>query len=218
MPEKPKLWGTEDPKFLLGTHRQIWAVAPAVNLSGMDSADPILQADLVYAQLQQVQGITVIPVDRVVAVYQALHLAKIQSEKQAVLVCNLLGCDGLVVPTVTQYDPYNPPKLGASLQLFLRPHEAAVGDQVDPRELARQGAAPNPALPTGGNFIQAVGFYDAENGSVRDALTRYAKGRDDPNGAYRSHEYLVEMDRYCGFVYSELIDKLMQSPRLHSTL
>ena len=80
-----------------------------------------MQSDLVYQEMQKVHGLTVIPVDRVVEVYVSLKIDKIQFERQAYDICKALGCDGLVVPTVTAYDPYDPPKFGASLQLFTRP-------------------------------------------------------------------------------------------------
>jgi len=59
-------YGTEDPLYLSARQRQVWAVAPAINLSGEREVDPLLQADLLYSQLQQVHGVTVIPVNRVV--------------------------------------------------------------------------------------------------------------------------------------------------------
>src|ERR1700679_126616 len=83
--EKPKPYGVETQTFLPVRKRQVWAIAPAVNLSGELHADPILQADLVYGQLQQVKGVVVIPVNRVVEVYQALRIVQVQSEKQAAL-------------------------------------------------------------------------------------------------------------------------------------
>lgn len=213
--EKPKPYGVEAQSYLPARRRQVWAIAPAVNLSG-ERADPILQSDLVYGQLQQVKGLTVIPVNRVFEVYQALRIVRVQSEKQAALVCDLLGCDGLVIPTITAYDPYDPPKLGASLQLFLKPVDYKRPALVDPRELARQATPMDvrQALPPDATFVQAVGIYDAANGSVRDALFRYASGRNDPVGPYGAREYLVSMDRYCGFVYYVLIEELIASPRL----
>ena len=68
-------------------------------------------------------GLTVVPVNRVAEVYASLRIEKVQSAEQAAIVCDLLGCDALVVPTMTAYDPYNPPKMGASLQVFRRPGE-----------------------------------------------------------------------------------------------
>jgi hypothetical protein len=209
-------YGVEAQVSLPGKKRQTWAIAPAVNLSGISDVDPLLQADLVYGQVQQIGGITVIPVNRVAEVYASLHIDRVESEDQAGVVCDLLGCDGLIVPTVTLYDPYNPPKFGAALQLFQRSAAARVAAaNIDPRELARRGA-PSPTdtlLPTAATkFVQAVGIFDAANGSTREALWHYAEGRNDPIGPLGTKEYLVSMDRYCGFAYfklsRELVDKL----------
>jgi len=208
---KPQ-YGTEAELYLPATKRQVWAVAPVLNLSGQKEVDPLLQADLVYGQLQQVHGLTVVPVNRVVEVFVGLHLEKVQTAEQASLVCDLLACDALVVPTVTAFDPYNPPKLGASLQVFRKPRGYARPDNVDPRELARQASlVPGKSLPAPSNqFLQSVGMYDAANGSVREALETYAHGRNDPAGPLGIKEYYVSMDRYCGFVYNALTVELLK--------
>jgi hypothetical protein len=217
--QSPPPYGTERGILLPGTKRQIWAVAPVVNLSGERAVEPILQADLLYQQLQQVQGLTVVPVNRTAEVLASLRLEKVQSEQQAAIVCDLLGCNALIVPTITAYDPYNPPKLGASLQLFVKPDSFARQAGLDPREMARQASpAQDQSLPRASGIIQVVGMYDAENGSVRDALFQYAQGRHDPVGPMGAREYLVSMDRYCGFVYHGLIADLLNSPKLRRSL
>jgi hypothetical protein len=151
-------------------------------------------------------------------VYAGLNIDRIASQEQAELVCEVLGADGLLIPTVTAYDPYDPPKVGASLQLFGRPASRRVKKNVDPRELARRAspgddeALPASASPT--QFLQVVGMFDAANGSVRKAVMNYAKGRNDPVGPYGADEYFVNMDRYSGFVYHVLIAEMMNHPRL----
>ena len=209
--EKP--YGTEAQLSLPGSRPQVWAIAPAVNLSGQ-KVDPLIQADLVYQQLQQVHGLTVVPVNRVVEVYVSLRIENVQSQEQADLVCQYLGCDALLVPTVTAYDPYNPPKFGVALQLFIKGGAVQTGE-IDPRELARRASPPpNEVLPTNGSFVQVVGMFDAANGTVRQQLMDYAQGRNDPAGPYGANEYLVSMDRYCGFAYWTMINGLLDSPRL----
>lgn len=203
-------YGQENTLSLATTRPQVWAVAPAIDLSGKEMVDPILQADLLYQQLQQVRGLSVIPVNRVADVYASLNITRVQSPQQAAVVCELLGCDGLVVATVTAWDPYNPPKFGASLQLFAA-GASAMPAGVDPRELIRQAAPQQDQPPPAGTgFRQAVGMYDAANGSVRDALFAYACGRNDPAGPMGPREYLMSMDRYCGFVYYTLIAELVR--------
>ncbi len=208
--EKTPKYGVEQQLGFPKRPNEIWAVAPAINLSGYGSVDPLLQADLLYGQLQQVRGLTVIPVNRVAEVYATLKIERIQSEQQAALVCEMLGADRLIVPTITAYDPYVPPKIGASLQVLSRPDHWVRPASVDPRELARS-AAPSEvdSLPSAPNFVQAVGMFDAANGSVRDALLRYAAGRNDPVGPMGPKEYLASIDRYCGFVYHELIEQVI---------
>ena len=214
--QHPPRYGTEEPMYLPLKRREVWAVAPALNLSGQREVDPLLQADLAFQQLQQVQGVTVVPVNRVAEVYAGLRIEQVQSAEQAALVCDLLGCDALVVPTVTAYDPYDPPKLGASLQVFGKPAAIQRPKNVSPRELTRQ-ASPgqyDSLPPPQADFLQVVGMFDAANGSVRQAMKDYAAGRNDPAGPLAADEYRLSMDRYGGFVYHELIATLMSHPRL----
>ena len=210
---KPPEYGREFVRSLPPKRREVWAVAPAINLSGQRGVDPLLQADLLYEQVQQVRGLTVVPVNRVAEVYAGLGIEQVQSAEQASLVCDLLGCDALLVPTVTAFDPYDPPKLGASLHLFARPGSYARPANVDPRELVRMAAPPadeSMPQPREAGFLQAVGMFDAANGTTRDALYAYASGRNDPLGPMGSKEYLASMDRYCGFVYAELTAELLR--------
>lgn len=203
-------YGTEAIVSLPKGQKQTWAVAPAINLSGEPGIDPLLQSDLVYQQLQQVRGLTVIPVNRVVEAYVSLGLRQVQDQEQAAAVCEALGADGLVVPTITIYDAYNPPKLGAALQLF-KPHATAARPELSPRRLARQAspAKDQPPAPQV-TFVQAVAMFDAANGSVREQLAAYAAGRHEPKGPLGVKEYLVNMDRYCGFVYHSLTRELLK--------
>ena len=211
--EKVVPYGVEATQALGSARGEVWAIAPAVNLSGQAEVDPLLQADIAYGQLQHVRGLTVVPVNRVAEVYASLRIEQVQSAEQAAVVCDLLGCDALVVPSVTAYDPYNPPKVGAALQLFRKPASYSRPEELDPRALAR-AAAPTAteSLDDAGEagFAQAVGMFDAANGSVRDAVLRYAAGRNDPAGPMGAKEYFVSMERYCGFVYHELIGELLR--------
>jgi len=209
-------YGTEQMLFLPGKVKAVWAVAPAINLSGQEPVDALLQADLVYSQLQQVHGLTIIPVNRVVEVFVSLRIEKIQTPEQAALVCDLLGADAIVVPTVTMFDPYNPPKFGASLQLLAKPGSFVRAQNIDPRELVR-AASPGPndqVVIDTADFIQSVGMFDASNGTVRQMVMEYADGRNNPTGPMGATEYFQSMDRYCSFVYYTLIDDLLRSPKL----
>lgn len=215
-------YGTEPKLSLPGKRAQVWAVAPVINLSGERGVDPLLQADLVFHQLQAIKGLTVVPVNRVVEVYAALGISGIETEQQAAQVCQLLGADALVVTSVTVFDPYNPPKLGAAMQLFSRTGRFGSGsDAVNPHDLARSagetpesGEPDDGSMPRNPNLVQAVGMFDAANGSVLQQVKIYAAGRYDPQSPMGDREYLLSMDRYCGFVYHQLIADVLNSPAL----
>ena len=200
--------------------QQAWAVAPSVNLSGQRGIDPLLQADALYQEVQNVRGVTAIPVNRVAEAYASLGIGRVETPEQAQLVCELLACDALLVPTITIWDPYDPPKIGAAVQLFprggslIRPGEMSMDDV---RRLSSAGRIADPiALPELPRaFAQEAGMYDASHGSVRAALETYAKGRNDPDGpAAGVRRYLLSMDGYGRFVYHELLyDLLRDLPR-----
>lgn len=203
----PKPYGLENRLEVPGTQRLVWAVAPTINLSGHSEVDAILQSDLLYQQLQEVGGMTVVPVDRVVQTFASLQIDKVNTPQQASLVCDLLQVDGLVVPTITSFDPYAPPKMGASLALFRKPAGYVRDLRVELPDLARRV---NPA--DAADFRQAVGMFDSADGTVRKSLLEFAAGRSDPNGPMAEREYFLSMDRYCGFVYHQLIADLLGVP------
>src|SRR5215213_6465391 len=72
--EKVPPYGIETQRALASERGEVWAIAPAINLSGQRDVDPILQADLAYQQLQTIKGLTVIPVNRVAEVYATLRI------------------------------------------------------------------------------------------------------------------------------------------------
>lgn len=217
-------YGVERRLRLPGEAEQIWAVAPAVNMSGQGEVDPLLQADIVFKQLQSIRGVRAIPVNRTVEAYASLRIDRIETPEQAQLVCELLGCDGLIVPTITLFDPYSPPKLGAALQLFARDGSLirqtgrlGMDDVQAIARAARDQMTLPPPEAIGGEFLQEAGVFDASHGSTRDALSAYANGRSDPKGAASGmRAYLLSMDLYAGFVYHELLHNLMLSLKEHS--
>lgn len=208
--EKEPTYGREYKLEMPGNQTRVWAVAPVLNLSGQP-VDPLIQADVLYQQMQTVSGLTVVPIDRVMQVMVSVNIESIQSADQAVIIMDLLGCDGLVVGTITQYDPYNPPKFAGSLQLFQKPGGFQRTPAPDPRDLVRS-AAPKageslPQQPS--DIIQSVGMYDSSSGSVRDAVLQYAIGRHEPAGPMGAQEYFLSMDRYSGFAWHSLLEDLL---------
>lgn len=107
------------------------------------------------------------------------------------------------------YDPYDPPKMAASLQLFAKPGTVQQTQLLDPHELDRSATVDPMNMPQPEHIVQAVGMFDANEGTVRQRATAYAAGRTDPNGPMGDREIYLDMSRYGGFVYHELIRQLL---------
>ena len=210
---RPDRYGVEETLVLPALQQQTWAVAPALNLSGRRAVDPLLQADLVFEEVAQIEGVVAVPVNRVAEVYVALGIAGVQNPEDAAVVCEALGVDALVVPTVTLYDPYDPPKLGASLQLFFRRPIGGTAFNIDPHALGRTARAEQAALAsTPPEFLQASAVFDAADGTTRGRLLRYARGRNDPDGPVTTRGFFLDMEAYCGFAYHALLEDLLATP------
>jgi hypothetical protein len=122
-----------------------------------------------------------------------------------------LNVDGLVVGTVTAYDPYNPPTFGLAVQLF-KP-QLIERAQLDPRNLTRQssGEVELGAMHDVSPAAQAAGIFDARNELTRMWIDEYAIGRTPKDSAYGAEIFLVRMELYTKFVSYRLIGQLLAS-------
>jgi hypothetical protein len=191
---------------------QLWAVVPFANESGVSAVDTNRVADLFTEQAQQVRGINTVPVNRVLLAMQRMESSAIRSPGDARSLMNVLDVDGLIVGTVTAYDPYRPPKLGLAVELHVRDAES-YRYRVDPMELMRSGQgepAPGELGPVN-PVAQAAGVFDAHHHDTLMQLQRYAAGRDEPQSAYGADIYLVRMELYTQFVCHRLIGDLLAS-------
>ena len=191
--------------------QQLWAVLPFANESGVSIIDPYNMADLFTQELQQVQGIDTVPVNRVILAMRQLGMQGASSAAHVRQLANVLDVDGIVIGTITAYDPYPPVKLGAAVQLFQTSRNRR--DTFDPRELTRspRGTASPDDLVPNGPVAQAAGVFDAANHKTLAWLKHYSAGRSEPKGAFGRDIYLVSMDSYTQFVSFRLIHDLLQS-------
>ena len=193
---------------------RLWAVAPFVNETGFAGIETNHLTDLFIEQAQQVYGIDTVPLNRVIGAMRTIELPEIRTAADAHRLMNGLGVDGLIVGTVTAYDPYQPPKLGAAIQLFMNPDRFRNG-QFDPNALYNESTGqanisdPSLHLPV----AQAAGVFDASNHLTKYWIADYAKGRTTPESAYGNDIYLVSMDLYTQFVSFRLLNDLLLAER-----
>jgi hypothetical protein len=193
---------------------QLWGVAPMANESGVSIVDGPDVADAFMREAQQVHGINVIPVNRVIRAMRELNMPAVASHGDVLTLMNVLDLDGFVVGTVTAYDPYRPMTLGMAVQLYARSPHGAGGD-LDPQALQRSIAGdPAPGeLGPPHPVAQAAGIFDASNHDTLRQLRAYATGRSEPDSAYDEEIYLVSMELYTPFVCHRLIADLLASER-----
>jgi len=176
---------------------QLWAVAPFSNESGVSHADGSRVADQFVKVIEETEGLSCVALNRTLAAMQTLGMRAVRTDADAVTLLEAMGVDGLVIGTISMWDPYPPPKIGLAAQLYVRPGmtNPATFQPIDP------------AVPASA----ASGSFDASNHATLAALRRYSDARHQPGGPYGDEIYLVEMSRYAEFASHEILARILQS-------
>lgn len=192
--------------------QQVWAVAPLANESGVSSVDRLAITDSLILETASIDGVDVLPLNRTLDAMLALEIGLdgIPTVEEYQVLLQTIGADAILVGTVIAFDPYQPLRLGASIQLIEAPDAPQAG--FDPRALTLSisDRANQPRQEPPAPLIQASGIYDAENHGVLIALEAYAKGRSTHDLARSGVGlYLLDMDEYSEFVFHELLNRLI---------
>ena len=194
--------------------RQVWAVAPLRNESGSQSLDSYRLADHLTEQLQAVQGIDVLPVNRVLSAMASMNLDAVTTRQDAIALRQVLGVDGLVVGSVTAFGPYDPLKLGLALDLY-------VGVEDTPPPLDIRGLTWAPTGPQAGLQSQTLysaeqpmtsvsGVFNVGDPAVKARLQAYTRGRGvSDNDEHAQRLYEIDMNLYSEFVSREIGSQLI---------
>jgi len=200
--------------------RQVFAVAPFRNESGSAFADGAILADKVTQRLALTRGIDTLPVNRVLSAMDALGISRIADKGDAIRLRQTLGVDGLVVGTVTAYEPYTPPRLGLNLELYLDARLAWQGSDLDTRQLSAAATDDTAMLPGGAASrrqpVTALGgFYDAADPNVIDLLKAYvAERKPDATLELALRRHTLSIDLYSEFVSTQVVTQLLEAERL----
>lgn len=204
--------------YALAAGEVLLAVAPLRNESGTASVDSMALTDTVVQKLDEIKGITCLPTNRTLQAMRALGLTTVSSPADTRRLARALGIDGLVVGTVTAYDPYDPPKLGLTLALFGSEGRLAGsrGEQGDPIALqtASTEAAMNNGLFREQPLTVVSEMLDARDQGVQMNVKRYAEGRTEPSTALGWRGYLANADLYNQFASWWAVYRLVQEERL----
>ncbi len=198
----------------------LFAVVPFRNETGVSQIDPLVFSDRMVGALEEVKGIRCLPVNRTLEAMRALKIAQISTPSQARQVAQAMGVDGLIVGSLTAWDPYDP-VIGVTVVLTARSGSLTAGPTqdesgLDPRALSRsatesvsasvfQGDAPTNAYSDN---------FDAKDHRVLEAVRTYAAGRTDPKAAIGWERYVKSMDLYQTFVAHHVVERLMESEKV----
>lgn len=193
-----------------------YAIAPVVNMSGSRDFDSLRVADSLFAEMTQVRQLNVLPVNKTLAAMQRMGMDSIRSAPDAQRLANAMGADAIVIVAVTAYDPYNPPSIGMTMQLYTA-RDLGVMPEPEARTLSGQ------ALPSEGSDMRAdvgpqpvsqvSGIFPATNQTVLKELEDFAKGRSDYESALQERRYLVDIDYYVRFVCHAMTRRLLETER-----
>jgi hypothetical protein len=190
-----------------------FAVVPFLNQSGSEFLDPIAVTDEFYTELQLAEGLHVVPVNRVLAALSKTAKTQISSPDEAVALLEALDADGIIVGSVTQYDPYPPPKVGMAVQLYHRetPKPTEMNSKfIHPGDLARHDR-PFEAMVPGEAIrprVAVVRIYDADQTEVIEKIKHYAKKRSGLDRPIGWRNYTTSR-KYLRFVSHEIIREML---------
>ena len=189
-----------------------FAVAPILNFSGDFNLDPIKTADLLASELSFVEGVTVLPVNRVVAVLAAQGKQQIESPTHALAVAEAVGADAIIVAGITEYDAYTP-VVGVAVQIYELQNRPSPGmDAVQAARQVRPAAVTKCAegdLPVG--QVQVV--YNASHAHVTDAVRKYAALRSEGDQNLGWRQYLKVQTLFIRFCWHDVVSRLMAQHR-----
>lgn len=193
----------------------LWAVVPLRNESGTSQVDVGAISDQIVVAAEEVQGVRALPLNRTLEAMRAQRMSAVRTPGDARLLANAMGVDGIIVGTITAYDPYTP-TIGLSLALYARPGSPVDRSmkRVDPKLL--QAAATDKTPTSGSVFIDqpmatTSELLDAKNNGVLMELKSYAEGRSDPNSALGWKRYTASMVLYSEFAAHKAVASLVQS-------
>ncbi|MEM7621949.1 MAG: hypothetical protein AAF235_01960 [Planctomycetota bacterium] len=199
----------------------LWAVVPPANETGTAVVDPLRVGDQIVAAVSEIRGMQAIPMNRTILAMRSAEITRVSNPAEARDLARMLGADGVVVPSVTAYDPYDPPVMGLTLALFDRPgFLEPKADLLDnPRLFAIQA--------TDATLTELTGFegqpaavasrhLDARNHEVLLRIGRYADGRTQPGRALGTRVHLQDMQLYEKFTAHTVVGDLLDQEWLRA--
>lgn len=189
---------------------RVWAVVPFANESGVSTVDSNLVADRFVAEVEQVDGLRCLPLNRTLAVMQELGMTKISDIRQLYTLMRALQVDGILIGTVTDWDPYKPLRFGAAVEVISAASESPA-EALDLKDVTMPTA--DSRVDIDGALVaisQASRLFDARNNETLLELDQYGSGRSDASSALGSRVYEQRIDLFMRFGAYILVRDLLE--------
>lgn len=183
-----------------------WAVAPLANESGVSAVEPLVLTDSFVIEIDEANGLRCIPLNRTMLAMRALGLKAIVTDADARALLDTLQVDGLLVGSITAYDPYRPLQLGIAAQLYTldqptrnldSPESIFLSMGEGGRRGTGESGSPRSDLAPSSQFSQV---YDGRNHEILRKLDVYARARAAPQSGFRDGIYLATIEAFSRFV------------------
>lgn len=191
-------------------------VAPVVNLAGVRDFDVLRFTDAVASELLAFPGFAAVPVNLTLATLARAGRARVDSAEDALALAEELNADGTLVVGVTEYDPYDPPRVGLIMQWYpVQP--AHGGPTFDPVATSRASGEPPVAQLSAGvgaaprRQVQRT-FYAAD-AAVRAEVELYARSRGEHDSPYGWRRIVVNQELYVRYCCWALIRSMLEPER-----
>ena len=189
---------------------RVWAVVPFANESGVSAVDGNMVADRFVSEIEQVDGLRCLPLNRTLAVMQQLGMSGVRDIRQVYTLMRAMQVDGLVIGTVTDWDPYKPLRFGAAVEVISAATDAAARP-LDLKDITMPTA--DGRMDAGGAMVavsQASRLFDGRNNETLAELDRYGAGRSDASTALGSRVYEQRIDLFARFGAYVLVRDLLE--------
>ncbi len=185
-------------------------VAPMMNLSTTPHVDMVAATNAFASELAQVEGLTVVPVGRVYQYLVQQERATVGSPEEARALAAVFGADATIVAAITEYDPYNPPRVGMAAQLYRSSSAGADGAAFDPVVAGRSAAEFSLDDADRRRPLDQVSrIFSARNRDVETLARLYARDRLSDESPHGWRRFIVAQDEFVRLVSYGIIREML---------
>lgn len=183
-------------------------ILPFYNHSLEARMDGVEFANLMANELLKFDGFQVVRPQQILAAGAAVP----RNAEDALRLARQAKVDAVIVVAVTDYDPYDPPRVGVSVQFLRAQGRSLSGADIDrivqsaswrrgPLEMSREKA---------GNWMDAFEtVYDAHEERIRREVVAYAQAQEESDSPFVGEkEFLAVQSRYLQFVSNQVLNRL----------